>query len=99
MIAVTTLAVQGDASLTIVRTDTSVLADTLTLDLTRLDVRRVLVNGVARASRRDSIHLRVPRRTSDRTACTERAVYDGTPKDGLIIREGTLRGWSAFGNH
>ncbi len=73
--------------------------DTLRLDLVGLDVDAVLVDGRGRAFARDSASLRVPLRPADGARFRVTVRYHGTPTDGLIIRDDSTRGWSAFGDN
>ncbi len=73
--------------------------DTLRLDLVDLMVDTVRVNGAVRDVVRDSTTLRVPLRAADGSRVRVTVRYHGTPRDGLIIREDSARGWSAFGDN
>jgi len=73
--------------------------DTLRLDLLHLTVDTVLVQGRVRAFERDSTQLRIPLRASDGTTLRVTVRYHGAPTDGLIIRNDSTRGWSAFGDN
>ena len=79
--------------------DRALSVDTLRLDLVALTVDSVIVNGAARAVLRDSATLRVPVGRKDGTKVRVAVHYHGAPSDGLIIREDTSRGWSAFGDN
>ncbi len=71
----------------------------LALDLVGMTVERVMVNGRARAFGQDSTTLRVPLRDADGSRVRVSVTYRGSPIDGLIIREDSVRGWSAFGDN
>lgn len=73
--------------------------DTLRLDLVGLVTDSVWVNGVARAVVTDSLGVRVPLVSGDGAALRVTVRYHGEPRDGLIVREDSTRGWSAFGDH
>ena len=73
--------------------------DTLRLDLIGMIVDGVTVAGQRRAFRRDSTHVLVPLRTADGVRVRIAIRYHGSPSDGLIIREDSTRGWSAFGDN
>ncbi|MBL0172926.1 MAG: M1 family metallopeptidase [Gemmatimonadaceae bacterium] len=88
--------VRGVATLTVLR-DRAV--DTLRLDLIALSVDTVTVNGRARDVIRDSATVRVPLRSSDGSRLRVVVRYHGAPRDGLIVREDSTRGWSAFGDN
>ena len=72
---------------------------TLTLDLMALTVDEVRVNGTPRDIVRDSATIRVPLTQRDGTQLRVSVRYHGSPTDGLIIREDSVRGWSAFGDN
>lgn len=72
---------------------------TLQLDLIGMTVDRVAVNGRRRSFSQDSATLRVPLRASDGSRVAVSVTYHGSPTDGLIIREDSTRGWSAFGDN
>ncbi len=89
--------IDGVATLTVVRTDR---ADTLTLDLVDLTVRRVLVRGTAVPFGRDARTIRVPvgpGRVGDTLRVT--VEYRGAPQDGLVIRTDSAGRWIAFGDN
>jgi aminopeptidase N len=88
--------VSAAATLTV---DRVLSVDTLRLDLVKLTVDEVLVNGAARDVVRDPGMLRVPLRKADGSKVRVKVRYHGVPDDGLIIREDSLRGWSAFGDN
>lgn len=73
--------------------------DTLRLDLVGLTVDSVRVNGRTRDVLADSTGVRVPLQARDGTRLQVRVRYHGEPKDGLIVREDSSRGWSAFGDN
>lgn len=81
------------------RVDRSRTIDTLRLDLIALSVDAVTVNGRTRAVVRDSAAIRIPLLARDGTRLRVEVQYHGAPADGLIIREDSLRGWSAFGDN
>jgi aminopeptidase N len=87
---------RAQATLTV---DRMLTIDTLRLDLVDLTIDSVMVNGLRRATVRDSAVLRVPLRKRDGTHLRVRIDYHGSPRDGLIIREDSARGWSAFGDN
>ena len=73
--------------------------DTLRLDLVGLTVDAVSVNGRARSARTDSTTIAVPLSANDGQQVRVSVRYHGAPSDGLIIREDSSRGWSAFGDN
>lgn len=73
--------------------------DTLRLDLVGMTIDRVSVNGQQRDVVRDSTAVRIPLRRADGTRLSVIVRYHGTPTDGLIVREDSTRGWSAFGDN
>lgn len=73
--------------------------DTLRLDLIAMAVDAVTVNGKRRTAARDSAGILVPLRPADGTRLRVGVRYHGAPGDGLIIREDSTRGWSAFGDN
>ncbi|MEQ1689723.1 MAG: M1 family metallopeptidase [Gemmatimonas sp.] len=79
--------------------DRARVLDTLRLDLVGLSVDTVTVNGRWRDFRRDSAVIRIPLRAGDGTRLRVVVRYHGAPRDGLIIREDSARGWSAFGDN
>ncbi len=81
------------------RVDRSRTIDTLRLDLIALSVDAVTVNGRTRDVVRDSVAIRIPLLARDGTRLRVDVQYHGAPADGLIIREDSLRGWSAFGDN
>ena len=88
--------IRAIATLTVHRAPT---VDTLRLDLIGLMVDSVLVNGLARPSVRDSTTIRVPLLLRDGQRLHVRVHYHGAPGDGLIIRDDSIHGWSAFGDN
>ncbi len=89
-------AIRAVAALTVARAPR---IDTLRLDLTGLAVDTVTVNGRLRAVVRDSLAIRIPLQRADGSRLRIVVRYHGTPSDGLIIREDSTRGWSAFGDN
>lgn len=81
------------------RVNRNPIIDTLRLDLVGMQVDSVWVNAVRRAVVRDSASLQIPLRASDGSPLHVRVAYHGSPSDGLIIREDTVAGWSAFGDN
>lgn len=73
--------------------------DTLRLDLLHLTVDTVLVQGRPRSFVRDSTQVHIPLRAADGTMVRVTVRYHGAPADGLIIRNDSTRGWSAFGDN
>jgi aminopeptidase N len=73
--------------------------DSLVLDLVGLQVDSVQVGAVVRPFVRDSATVRIPLRAADGAALRVTVAYHGAPSDGLIIREDSARGWSAFGDN
>ena len=88
--------VHAVATLTVLRART---VDTLRLDLIALTVDAVTVNGRRVAVVRDSATIRVPLKSTDGTRLDVVVRYHGVPRDGLIVREDSVRGWSAFGDN
>jgi aminopeptidase N len=94
--------IRGTAVLTVHRMATqprNAGADTLTLDLVRLPVTSVAVNGRAVAFLRtpETIHVPLPAGQDDtlRVAVS----YGGEVRDGLIIRTDAQGRWTAFGDN
>lgn len=72
--------------------------DTLRLDLLRLRVDTVLLNGSAVAFRRDDRTIRIPlSAAADSFSVT--VVYHGVPADGLVIRRDSLGRRTVFGDN
>ena len=88
--------IRGTATLRVARARA---IDTLRLDLIALLVDAVTVNGRTRDVVRDSVAIRIPLLARDGTRLRVEVRYHGAPADGLIIREDSLRGWSAFGDN
>ncbi len=89
-------AIRGTSTITVRRASS---VDTLRLDLVGMTVERVRVNASTRAFRQDSTGVRVPLRATDGVQPRVEIAYFGTPTDGLIIRDDSTRGWSAFGDN
>jgi aminopeptidase N len=95
-------AIRGTALLTVRRVASGVQAesDTLVLDLVRLDVSGVTVNGVAVAFARTPETVRVPLASGGRGDTLRVAVsYGGEVRDGLVIRTDSRGRWTAFGDN
>lgn len=88
--------INAQATLSMAR---SLAVDTLRLDLIGMTVDRVSVNGTPRDVLRDSTTVRIPLRRTDGTRLSVNVRYHGVPSDGLIVREDSTRGWSAFGDN
>ena len=88
--------VRGQALLSVQRT---ARVDTLVLDLLRLDVDSVTVNGRRTPVRRtpSEIHVPLPVGTDGRFAV--RVTYAGAVEDGLIIRTDPEGRWTGFGDN
>ena len=73
--------------------------DTLVLDLIRLDVDSVTVNGRRVGVRRtpNEIHVPLPRDAAERVAVA--VAYHGAVEDGLIIRTDPEGRWTGFGDN
>lgn len=71
----------------------------LRLDLVGMTVDSVAVGGKRRTFVQDSTGFVVPLRPSDGVRVSVLVRYHGAPSDGLIIREDSARGWSAFGDN
>jgi aminopeptidase N len=94
--------IRGTAVLTVRRTAAAARdagTDTLTLDLVRLPVSRVEVNGRAVAFARTPETIRVPLPPGSRDTLRVAVNYGGEVQDGLVIRTDTLRRWTAFGDN
>jgi len=88
--------IQGRAVLTVRRTGRT---DTLVLDLLSLRVDSVLVDERATRFRRDSATIRIPLRAGSSDTLTIAVRYGGPVTDGLIIRDDTAWGWTAFADN
>ncbi|MDQ3697464.1 MAG: M1 family metallopeptidase [Gemmatimonadota bacterium] len=88
--------ISGRAAITVRRTRP---VDTLVLDLVRLPVDSVLVNGAPAEFARDSATIRIvlPRSTGDSLAVVVR--YGGPVTDGLIVRKDPQGRWTYFGDN
>ncbi len=89
-------AIQGVALISLQRAKA---LESLRLDLVGLTVDAVEVNGRACDARVDSTGFTVPLRAEDGSRLRIGVRYHGSPRDGLIVREDTARGWSAFGDN
>ena len=90
-------AINGDARITFLR---SAPADSLTLDLIGMHVRRVDVEqriGVKFRRTDSALVIPIPHGTPSRF--TVRVVYDGTPTDGLIVSKDSAGRWTYFGDN
>lgn len=89
--------IEGRAVLTVLRTAD---VDTLVLDLLRLRVDSVLVDGRPVRHRRDSATIRIPLPpyvVGDTVAVAVR--YGGVVRDGLVMRADSSGRWTAFGDN
>ena len=88
--------IKGDATLTLTRAHEG---DTLVLDLIKLHVAKVLIDGRSTPFvRTDStIRIAIPRSTP--STFKTRIVYDGAVTDGLIARRDSLGRWTYFGDN
>ncbi|MFN2398280.1 MAG: M1 family metallopeptidase [Gemmatimonadaceae bacterium] len=87
--------IEGRARLSVHRTT----ADTLRLDLLRLRVDSVLVNGVATRFARDSATLRIPLPARSNDTLTVAVRYGGKITDGFIVRTDSMGRWTGFGDN
>ena len=87
--------INGDATLTLRHSRSR---DTLVLDLIKLRVKSVSINGSkSRFTRTDStIRIIIPRSVA---TVKVRVVYDGAVTDGLIVRHDSLGRWTYFGDN
>jgi aminopeptidase N len=90
-------AIRASAVLTVRRTEPG--ADTLTLDLVRLRVESVAVNGGPVAFGRTAETIRIPLPTGERDTLRVSVNYDGEVSDGLVIRTDAQGRWTAFGDN
>jgi aminopeptidase N len=94
--------IRGTAVLTVRRTAAGTRAvggDTLTLDLVRLQVSSVAVNGRVATFVRTPETIRVPLPTGQRDTLSVAVSYGGEVTDGLIIRTDAQGRWTAFGDN
>jgi aminopeptidase N len=94
--------IRGAAVLTVRRTATAAreaAADTLTLDLVRLPVASVAVNGRPVAFARTAETIRVPLPAGQGDTLRVAVSYGGEVSDGLIIRTDEQGRWTAFGDN
>jgi aminopeptidase N len=94
--------ISGRAELTVRRTHrpaTAPASDTLTLDLVRLDVSSVAVNGQPVTFGRTPETIRVPVPAGRADTLRVAVSYSGEVRDGLVIRSDSLGRWSAFGDN
>ena len=90
-------AIEGRAVLTVLRIAD---VDTLVLDLLRLRVDSVLVDGQPVRSRRDSATIRIPLAPYQESDTITVAVrYGGVVRDGLVMRTDSSGRWTAFGDN
>jgi aminopeptidase N len=95
-------AIRGTAVLTVRRTNPAARRsgnDTLTLDLVRLAVDSVAVDGQRVAFSRTPETIRVPLSASDRDTVRVVVGYGGEVTDGLVIRTDAQGRWTAFGDN
>ena len=88
--------IEGRAVLTVRRTART---DTLVLDLLSLRVDSVLVDERATRFGRDSGTIRIPLPAASSDTLTIAIRYGGPVTDGLIIRNDTAWGWTAFADN
>jgi aminopeptidase N len=94
--------IRGAAVLTVRRTAPEAReagADTLTLDLVRLQVASVAVNGRPVAFARTPEAIRVPLPAGQRDTLRVAVSYGGEVSDGLVIRTDAQGRWTAFGDN
>jgi aminopeptidase N len=94
--------ISGRAELTVRRTTASSAADgadTLTLDLVRLRVSNVSVNGRPVAFGRTPETVRVPLPPGREDTLRVALSYGGEVVDGLVIRTDSFGRWTAFGDN
>src|SRR5256886_1929552 len=88
--------IEGRAVLTVRRTART---DTLVLDLVSLRVDSVLVDERATRFRRDSGTIRIPLPAASSETLTVAVRYGGPVTDGLIMRNDSAWGWTAFADN
>ncbi|MFN2567760.1 MAG: M1 family metallopeptidase [Gemmatimonadaceae bacterium] len=94
--------IRGTAVLTVRRTPTDPRrsgGDTLVLDLVRLDVSSVNVDGRSVAFTRTPETVRVPLAAASSDTMRVEVTYGGEVRDGLVIRTDSLGRWTAFGDN
>jgi aminopeptidase N len=96
-------AIRGTAVLTVRRTgapaDHRARSDTLTLDLVRLSVSSVAINGRAVGFARTAETIRVPLPAGQLDTLRVTVNYGGEVRDGLVIRADAQGRWTAFGDN
>ena len=88
--------IQGVATITLRRT---AAVPSLRLDFVGLEATSVTVAGVAQPVRADSTGLTValgPGANDERVIVVR---YQGTPRDGMVIRTNARAGWTAFADN
>jgi aminopeptidase N len=88
--------VSGHALLTVRRTAP---VDTLVLDLIRLTVDSVRVNGTRSSFGRTPDEIHVPLPHGDSAAVRVEIAYRGAVEDGLIVRTDSAGRWTGFGDN
>src|SRR4026209_307114 len=88
--------IHGDATLTVQRT--AQLA-TLTLDLRKLRVQRITVDGRSTRFARTDSTIAIPPPRGSGGVFKVRVVYEGAGTDGLIARRDSAGRWTYFGDN
>jgi aminopeptidase N len=88
--------INGDATLRVQRSDG---VDTLTLDLIKLRVQRVTIDGRETKFARTDSTIVIPLARETGTSFTTRVVYDGSVTDGLIAHRDSAGRWTYFGDN
>src|SRR5438477_860705 len=88
--------INGDATLKVQRSDG---VDTLTLDLIKLHVVRVTIDGRETTFARTDSTIVIPLSRETGTSFTTRVVYDGPVTDGLIAHRDSAGRWTYFGDN
>jgi aminopeptidase N len=88
--------INGDATLTVQRTAS---LDTLTLDLRKLRVQRITVDGRSTGFARTDSTIGIPLPRGAGGTFKVRVVYSGAVTDGLIARKDSAGRWTYFGDN
>ena len=88
--------INGDVTLKVQRSDG---VDTLTLDLIKLHVQRVTIDGRETTVARTDSTIVIPLSRETGTRFTTRVVYDGSVTDGLIAHRDSAGRWTYFGDN
>src|SRR3954468_20572864 len=89
-------AINGDATLTLRQSGRN---DTLTLDLLKLRVQRVSIDGRETKFARTDSTIAIPIPATTPSVFKVRLVYDGVVTDGLIAHRDTAGRWTWFGDN